>query len=113
MRERTLTILLTALIVITAIGVIFALPRAAHAGGGTDDICVKDNASTTTIISAPVIRNTFRQYHAKLRGIGSTVSMTGVSGSHIHVIIWVILYYDAGTDQYTVRVLNVVTGCNG
>jgi hypothetical protein len=113
MQKQTLTILLTALIVVTALGGVFALPGTAQAGGGTDDICVKDNAMTTTTISAQVVRETFRQYHARLKGIGSTVSMTGISGSHTHVIIWVLLHYDAVSDQYTVRVLNVVTGCNG
>jgi len=92
-----------------------ALPGNALAGGGGEDICQKDGGMETVVMSGSDVRLTFRAHRAPLRGPGSTVALVGTptDGVHTHVIIWVVLHHDKPADQYTVRVINVVTGCNG
>ena len=92
-----------------------AMPGTALAGGGDEDICQKDGSMETVVMPGRDVRSTFVAYHARLRGPGSTVAMVGTptDGVHTHVIIWVVLYHDKQANQYTVRVVNVVTGCNG
>ncbi len=112
-KKRKLFVGLSVLFVLAL--VVSALPQPVLAGGGTDDICQKDGSIENAVFPEDTVRDTFRAYKVRLRGPGSTVAMVGTptDGVHTHVIIWVVLYHNKPTDEYTVRVINVVTGCNG
>jgi hypothetical protein len=112
-KKRKLFVGLSILFVLALVAGTFTQP--VLAGGGTEDICQKDGTMENAVISGDVVRDTFKDYKARLRGPGSTVVMVGkpADGVHAHVIIWVVLYHNKPTKEYTVRVINVVTGCNG
>lgn len=84
-------------------------------GGGTWDECQQDGQTSTEVVSGDVVRDMFETYGAPLQGPGSTAVavLPNADGVHTLVIIWVVLYHNEPTDEYTVRVINVVTGCNG
>ncbi len=112
-KKRKLFVGLSVLFILALL--VGTLPQPVLAGGGTDDICQKDGSMETAVMSGDGVRDTFQTYKVRLRGPGSTVAMVGTptDGVHTHVIIWVVLYHNRPTDEYTVRVINVVTGCNG